>query len=233
MPALRPAPRALPSDTAVAFAEATARRLAATVLVTIEPLAEPIGVDPGRALVTVDRMVATLVGYAIGHALAPVIAAARRSARLGGRTLDSMKVVSRAIASAGTDVESPIATHDPVIGDAQRRPLVDELGARLHARMLATAGGLASAAHALVMAVRESERASVIAALQRTTGDDLCALRFADQIVTGWATLVAVLDGGNAPADRLWQPWARRVRGERIVAPVPAAAPSDGILRVA
>lgn len=231
MPALRPVPRALPSDTEIAFAEATAHRLAATVLVAIEPLAEPIGVDPARALATLDRMIETLIGCAIGHALAPIIAVGRRSARTAGRAFDPVAVLSRVVAAAGTGI--PAETHAPVIADPQRRPLVDELGARLHARMLAAAGALAAGAHALVTAAPELGRAAVRAAVERAIGDDLCALRFADRIVTGWAALVAVLAGGEPPADRLWQPWVRRVRGERVVAPVASPSPAEGILRVA
>jgi hypothetical protein len=221
------------------YAAALAAQLAHVVIDAAAALAEPAhrGAERDRAIARLRPLVDTLAGFAIGAAIAPVIACARRF----GAPADQLGL-ARAIGDAtrtydGRARGDAVLTPASVIDDAHRRPLVGELATQLHARLLAGAGELRGFVLALLAPV-PADRLDAVAYALRTDFAALVGERFAAQLRHGWAAYTAELARTDTPAideDRsraLWQHWRLRVRGER-----PAAAETldrgEFILRVA
>jgi len=194
-----------------AFAEATTRRLAATVVYELDGLREPRARCPERALRVIPHLVDTLVGYAIGGAAADLI----DRMRTAGPAVDRAWVRRRVSAIARRNPPDGLP-HRPiaVLADRARRPLVDELGSQLLPAIMIGQGVLRRiAAEAAAAAVP----AHAIRVLATTATSDLAAVRLADQIEYGWATCCAALTGAAAPdiphphSREMWRAWTDRV----------------------
>ena len=196
-------------------------------------LAEPHADEVECSCHRLDRLIETLTAFAIGHAVGRVAEVMRRiDASLDGPIGQAM--ASTRLASGTIPPLPPLR----YLADADRRPLVDALGARLHVRL-----GLAAAhARALVRAVaavvtRAGRGPALVNALEVLAADPAAAFAFADQLALGWRFFVAAL--ANAPDPQLpdeprwqrgrelWAAWSRRVRG------TPVRGSREFILRVA
>jgi hypothetical protein len=197
------------------FAETTTERLAATVIHEVTALREPRGVCPERALRLMPVLVDTLVGFAVGGAAADLV----DRIRTAGPAIDRAWVRRRVGAIARRHQPDGTA-HRPnaVLADRARRPLVDELGCQLLPAVMVGKDVLRRIA---AEAAAASVPAHAIRVLSAKALCDAAALRLADQIEYGWATYIAALAGGDAPAiahphsREMWGGWLQSVRRVR------------------
>ncbi len=198
-----------------AYLDATIERYTSTLTAALATLREPSTSRPDRAMRFVGFAVETLAGFARGAALDPLAQLLRRHADAAGRAALA-KLLATGIAAT-----SPAASGMPVLvrmlADAERRPLVDDFGARLHLRIVHDLADLRAIARRLAAAA-PGALADQIAALG---ADDTAALRFGDQLGLGWVTVGAAIDAHAAPrieharSRDLWHGWLRYVRGQR------------------
>ena len=123
----------------------------------------------------------------------------------------------------------PFASVARFLDDAERRPLVDELGARLQLRLrLATAEirELVAATVAVVPAEREHTLAAMF---DRSIRDSMFGDRLAETVEIGWQCACAAIEhapmpelAGSARSRELWRAWSDLVRRYR---PAPARNP--------
>lgn len=180
------------------------------------PLVEPVTDDPVLALRRLGFLVETLTAFAVGHAVGRVGELVRRGC--GARVRETVEAELAAL----TIPRGNITNVDPRRG---RRPLVDELQSRMHARLWLAAGqarGLLQAIDRTVARVAPERMPALTTILAVLAADDLVALAFADQLELGWRYFVALVTGAPDPAiadeprwsrgKALWAAWARRAR---------------------
>ncbi|HEU0031379.1 MAG TPA: hypothetical protein VFQ53_12150 [Kofleriaceae bacterium] len=194
------------------FVATSFRQLDRRVRVTLATLVEPRVSDPARALQRLQRLVETLTGLAIGGTLGALATAIRR-----GFDATTTAAVDRELAAIAHHLAPaclPLAGSTmPFLADADRRPLVDELGQRLHRRLGHASRETTELATRLVAAI---DTVPLVRCLDRLADDPLPADRFADHLTRGWAALSALVAGTPWHDDgRPWQAWMRRARGER------------------
>jgi len=207
-PALRLPPA---DDTDAAYVAHTSHGLARALAGSLAAFDEPRAADPTRALRLLGLLVEPLVGFALGSIAAQLATATRRW--FGDEA-------SRAVLGALRGHLAPAAPawdeRIRYLADADTRPLVDELGARLHARFCrAPIAGMVATTRATVARLAPQRIASLATALELATRDDLLGARLGDELAAGWAQYRAALAGQTAPTTSpLWSAWSRKVRGE-------------------
>ena len=210
--ATQPSPRAadkLEMSTDVTAAQAYIDFTAATfdrvVTTTVSPLREPIATDPAEALRIIGTVADTITGFAIGGAAAELVRSVRRWFGVDGRVITAALYAKRR-----SRPRLHTAPRARFIADADRRPLVDELGRRLQQQLrLAT------------IEVRELVAATVelvsgdVAMFDRLIADSLLAEQLAAVIVAGWCHASAAIAhkplpelAGTPRTRALWRAWA-------------------------
>jgi hypothetical protein len=198
-----------------------ARRAA---LAHVHTLPEPRAPEDATfALRTLARLVEALAGFAVGAAIAPILQRLRRTAGADARR-EIHRALQPMLAPTGPDGSAPseasagaslTAPRPPFLADAEQRPLVDQLGRALCARLafaerdachllrplLASAAGARADAtgHAIALA-------AVRAALSEAPW---LAERFAAAISAAWRDTAALLHR-TPPTDGPWAAFCRR-----------------------
>jgi hypothetical protein len=158
------------------------------VLGTIVPdLDEPPPVaHPERAFQRLALVVESLTGYAVGATTGRLGAAIRRGFDAGTR-----RAVANAVAIAARSLPPPprVAPASAFVVDADRRPLVDLLGATLHARLCAavpTARALVAVVHDAITRTSPARLPQLAQTLALLAADDAGAIAFGDRITAAW-----------------------------------------------
>jgi hypothetical protein len=175
-------------------------------------LAEPVTRDVDLAGRTLDRLLETLAGLAIGSLAGAVIAGVRR-----GFGRDARARVDAAIARTIGGIAPP-AVQLHALDDAPVRSLAAELQQRLRRRILF------AARDARVMLVATAEAVGEPHALRRVLAlladDVVIAERFGGLVTAGWQCATAVIEGRAQEATAaVWRQWAQRISNVREQVP--------------
>lgn len=189
------------------------------VLTAVRSLREPRAPDdPIAALRTVARLAEALTGFAVGAAILP---AAQRLRQAGGAEMQ--RAVQEVLAAlAGPGGPALLVVHPPrergprFLDDAERRPLVDELGQSLCARLVL---GHSDARAVLRQLVTAAERAhpgasSTISVAIHASLSDLVWIseRLSPAVHESWSHAIAVMHS-HPILTGPWAPWSRRAAG--------------------
>ncbi len=233
------------------YVAATFDRYRRTLVAQLPTFAEPRVADPTRALARIRLLVETLAGFAIGAAIGAVASAVRRGfghevrdgvGRVLGRVMLDAAPLPRVDAAppAGPDDHQPrsglrpaappdrlgieLTAPVPFLRDPAR-PLLDALGAQLHARLcaaVAEARAHVALVHAEITREAPARLRAFADTLELLAADDTSALSFADQLAAGWRCYAASVSDGApdaAPDPKgTWQAWTSRLAGR---APAP------------
>jgi hypothetical protein len=197
----------------------TAQRAALTAVRALREPRPPA--DPIAALRTVERLAESLTGFAVGAALLPL---AQRLSRAGGPEVKAAIRQSLA-ALAGPDGPAALTVPPPTsygpqaprfLADADQRPLVDELGARLCARLpLARGDGRALLRQLFTAAERAMpESAQTLAVALHAVLDDVSPIaeRVAPAVHQAWQHAISVMHD-RPILTGAWAPWSRCAAG--------------------
>ena len=228
--ALRRAPVASSSDAIQRYVAVTFARFERTLVKVIPTLEEPAPSDPYRAMQRLQLLVETLTGFAIGSTVGWVGTALRRG--FGSSVSKAVGNELALIAKQGITSEKASVLANPprqFLVDADRCPLLDELGTRVQIRLCLAIRHTRQVVTALVAAAEKAapdQRDSIAATIDLLASDDATELAFADQLTLGWGNLCAVNGGGRAPevpvtarwqrSRELWRDWSRRARGIQV-----------------
>jgi hypothetical protein len=218
------------------YVAATFDRYRRTLVAHLPAFAEPRVADPARALARLRFLVETLAGFAIGSAIGTVATEARRGfgeeVRAGVSRVLGRVMVDDAPRAAVSELMVPA----PFLRDPSR-PLLDELGAQLHARLCAAvtqARAHVALVHAEITREAPARLRAFADALDRLAADDTSAVAFADQLAAGWRSYTAAVQvrapGEGATQGRAaitgatgtWDAWTSRLAG-----PAPAPEPTQ------
>lgn len=171
----------------------------------------------GGALRRLELLGETLVGFATGVAVGQVFQAAQRAF---GSELTLARV------AFPRDPPRTHVTPCRYLYDADRRPLVDVLGARLQVelrRAVRRARIQLEQQCAAILASAPTRREALATVLDVLANDETAAQAFADQVELGWRYFVAITEGARDPVvddaprwrrgREMWQAWSRRARG--------------------
>jgi hypothetical protein len=189
-----------------------------TLLSTVRTLREPRSpIDPMAALRTVEQLMEALTGFTIGAVLLPAVQRLRQAGNAEVRT-----AVQRTLQSfAAPCGPAALPVHAPPPGprfleDADQRPLVDELGRLLCARVVLARLDARALLRQLVTAAEKSNPAapSLIAVALHAALDDVPTLaeRLGPAMQEAWAHAAAVIDG-RPRRSGAWAQWSRRAAG--------------------
>lgn len=175
-------------------------------------LAEPVTRDVDLAGRTLDRLLETLAGLAIGSLLGAVIAGVRRG--FGHEARSRVDVaVTRTIGRI-----APPAVQLHALDDAPVRSLATELQQRLRRRILFAARDARVMLVAIAEAVGEPHAMRRILAI--LADDVLIAERFGGLVTAGWQCATAVIEGRAQEATAaVWRQWAQRISNVRELVP--------------
>lgn len=216
-----------PSSVIDEYIARTFARYERVLVVQLPQLAEPQVVEVGRALRHVGYLVETLVGFAVGSAFGVVARAVRRFCSSEVRTaLDDLLARTK----QNQLVAVPPATgFDPLFraGDPEK-PLVDELGSQLQARLCYAAADARRqivAIHQLVARVAPDQVSHLVTAMAGLVDDDSAEVDFGEQLRHGWLNAIAAATRKPAPAitgsprtRQLWRTWFASVTGAPVLA---------------
>jgi hypothetical protein len=193
-------------------------------------LGEPRARDTDLAALTIDRLIETLTGLAIGNVIGAVRAGVRRG--FGGALRATIEQVMR---NATATLEPAAAAPLYAMDDAPVRSLGAELVERLRGR-IALAQRDAGAVLEAITAAIESADPSELGPFGRILGllaeDEVIAERYARQVIAGWACACAVIEQRPAiTTEPVWQQWARKISGVReIVTPTRTQLAASGFV---
>jgi hypothetical protein len=205
-------------DRYVAAVMAVAQR---TTLVTMRSLAEPRAPgDPARALRVVEQLVEALAGFVVGASIGPL---ARRLRHAGSEPLRSavnasLHALSRPGAPSALPVREPAPAGPRFLPDAHMRPLVDELGSRMCARLPYAHGEARVLLRSMLMAAERSDDAArtistLTVALSVAAGDVAwLGERLTPAVTEAWMHATAVMHGTPLTSG-IWATWSRRAAG--------------------
>jgi hypothetical protein len=188
-------------------------------------LPEPRPPDVDHALKQLALLVESLTGVAVGIAVGQIGAAIRRGFGEAARA-----AVDRQLAVMSRTALVPVgdAASGRFVGDAEQRPLVDELGMRLHVRLrraVPIAAGLVRQVRTTVARVAPHQLKTLAMTLELACDDDSGAIVFGDHLQLGWRYYGAVTTRVAEPevADsarwrrvrETWRAWSHRVDPDR------------------
>ena len=172
-------------------------------------LAEPTARDLDLAGRTLDRLIETLAGLAIGSVVGAVLAGVRRSfgAEVRGRV---ERAAARAIGTIGSPAIAPLHGIDA----APVRSLAIEVQQRLRRRNSIAVRDARVLVDAVAGAV--DERRAFDRMLGLIADDATIAERYAAQVAAGWECATGVIEGRVVEASAaVWGQWAARLAGRR------------------
>jgi hypothetical protein len=170
-------------------------------------LAEPTARDLDLAARTIDRLIETLAGLAIGSVVGAALAGVRRSfgAEVRGKV---DRAAARAINSIGSPEISPLHGIDA----APVRSLAIEVQQRLRRRNAFTVRDTRVLLLAIGAAI--DERPVFDRVLGVIADDPTIAERYAVLVAAGWQCATAVIEGRVVEASAaVWGQWAARIGG--------------------
>jgi hypothetical protein len=185
------------------------------------PLTEPVVRDYDPVAHTLDRLIETLAGLALGSVVGEVVSGLRR-----GIDVATFSRVERTMLRVLADVRPRAAA--PVYGldHTPVRTLVFELQHRLR-RRLALASGDARALVALIASAvidaAPEQASAVVQVLARASADSIIAERYRARLEAGWRCATAIIEGKPDAIgdDRMWRLWMARVGGvHELAAPL-------------
>ena len=194
-----------------------------TALQRVRGLREPhCPADPIAALRTVDRLAEALSGFLVGAALQPM---AQRLRQAGGPEVRSaMQQALESMASADGPAALPVhvTVADPprFLGDADARPLVDDLGRKLCARLMLARHDLRALLRQLITAAERAHTGSatmiastLAVAIHAALGDlRWLAERVGAAVTEAWDHAAAVMRK-QPRLGGAWAQWSRRAAG--------------------
>lgn len=209
--ARRPAPARSPIDDYIAATSSQLDRAVASLV-----LIEPTTYDLGLAGRTIDRLIETLAGLAIGSIIGAVLAGVRRS--FGADVIARIeRAAARSIGAIGSPDVSPLHGLDA----APVRSLALETQQRLRRRAAASARDVRVMLDAIASAFDANERRVFEHMLGVIGGDPTLGERYTALVASGWVAATAMIEGGVVEASaRVWSEWAARIAGRRA-APEP------------
>jgi len=228
--ALRRAPVTTVSEAIQRYVAVTFARFERTLVTVIPTLEEPAPSDPYRAMQRLQLLVETLTGFAIGSTVGWVGTALRRG--FGSAVSKVVANELALIAKQGITTEKASMLANPprqFLVDADRSPLLDELGTRVQVRLCLAIRHTRQLVTALVTAAEKAapdQRESIAQTIDLLASDDATELAFNDQLTLGWQNLCAVNIGARAPevpttarwqrSRDTWRDWSRRARGIQV-----------------
>jgi hypothetical protein len=218
-----PSPSPSPSDAALEHYVTAAMDLThRTLLTTVRALREPRPpIDPMAALRTIEQLMEALTGFAIGAALLPAIQRLRQAGNAEVRAAVQRTVQSfTAPAGPALPPSAPAPRGPRFLEDADQRPLVDELGSLLCARLVlarrdarALLGALVDAAERASQRLELAAPSLIAVALHAAEGDlPTLSERLIPATREAWAHASAVIDG-RPRRSGAWAEWSRRAAG--------------------
>ena len=184
---------AAPASVAAAidrFVAATFARYEAALCATVPGLVEPRVTDPVQALRATRNAVERLVGLAVGTTIRIVATVLRRG--FGDATRAAVAIELARIVREGGATGRIALVGEPrrFLRAGDPRPLVEELGARLAARLRAAIVQSRRHVAALVAACPEAAHA-IAGLLDLLATEEAPTLAYADHIRTAWSELLA------------------------------------------
>lgn len=179
-------------------------------------LAEPTARDLHLACRTIDRLIETLAGLAIGSVVGAVLFGVRRSfgAEVSGR---AERAAAHAIGAIGSPAVSPLHGLDA----APVRSLAIETLQRLRRRNALAVRDARVLLIAITDAVDVTERGAFDRMLAVIADDATIPDRYTIQVTAGWQAATAIIESRVVEASAaVWGQWAARLSG-RKAAPVP------------
>ncbi len=235
---------ALAIDRYLTFTTTTLHRVLAS---TVASLVEPRAADPGLAMRHLGCLVETLVGAAAGAVIGQVVSAVLqvigRDARpaLEARLREALWRIGP---RGGAPRRPSLHAVPPFVADAAARPLVDELGARLHPRLATARAEHQSVLLRVATAIPAEPATTLTSTLAQLHDDILVAHVWSEHLrIAWWAYAAAVSSMRDAAASvppalassmccATWQTWLRLVRGERPERAAVTPAPGEYIMAV-
>lgn len=203
------------------YVAATFAGYQAAVIAVVPSLGEPRVTDPDLAFRTVRKAIETLVGVAVGSTIGTVAAALRRG--FGAETRAAVAAELARIAHGDGPLSSiaTLGTPPRFLPPGDTRPLVDELGARLVARLRHAIAFTRRHIAALLAGCAEPP-SSLATMLDSLATDDSATLGYSDQLTVGWSHVRSRLANTQLPtvpahprfarASTTWMAWSSRVR---------------------
>jgi hypothetical protein len=220
-------------------------RVLATTLAAFE---QPIAPDPAIALARLSYLVETLLGVAAGGVIGSAITEVLRqlSKDLSPAIRRTLRDALRRIGPArpAPDASALSAVLPSFIADPAARPLVDELGARLHARIARASRDHHHVLISCASAIPAASASSFAATLAQLDTDPMLEHLWAEHLRVAWCHYAAAIaqDRDAAPAlppelatstaCKTWHAWLSRIRGEREQAKPERAPSSEYIMAV-
>jgi hypothetical protein len=224
------------------YVATTTDRLGRVLAATLAGFDQPIATDPAVALARLGYLVETLLGVAAGAVIGGAITEVLRHlskdlAPAIRRTLrDALQRIGPARPAPDT---GPLSTVLPsFLADPAARPLVDQLGARLHARIARASRDHAHVLLSCASAIPAASAAQFAATLAELDADPMLEHLWTEHLRVAWSHYAAAIaqDRDAAPAlpselasstaCRTWHAWLARIRGAREQLE-PARAPSS------
>ena len=199
-----------PSSAIDHYLSATSARIDRAVAELV--LAEPTARDLDLAARTIDRLIETLAGLAIGSVVGAVLAGVRRS--FGAEVRAKVeRAAARAINTIGSPEISPLHGIDA----APVRSLAIEVQQRLRRRNALTVHDTRVLLLAIGAAI--DERHVFDRVLGVIADDPTIAEGYAAQVAAGWVAAGAVIESRVVEASAaVWAQWAERLVGRRAAA---------------
>ncbi len=179
-------------------------------------LTEPLTYDVDLAARTIDRLIETLAGLAIGSVVGAVLAGVRRS--FGAAVIARVeRAAARWIGAIGSPEVSPLHGLDA----APVRSLALETQQRLRRRNAFSARDVRVMIEAIASVFAPSELRVFHHMLGVIADDPTLGERYTELVASGWVAATAVIEDRTVEASAtVWSQWAARIAGRRA-APVP------------
>ncbi len=219
MPQLAPRP-----EGSRVYLNSIAATLELVVTERVTPLREPLAVRPEKAFQIIGLVVETIAGFAIGSVAGELARGVRRWFGAEGETLATFV---RSHVPPGPRAR-PFAIACRFLADAETRPLVDELGARLQPRLRLATTEIRALVEGIVERVADPS-----AMFDRLIAESMFGDQLAETIDHGWRCACAAIEdapmpelAGSSRSRALWHAWSE-------LAGMSKPAPASGALEAA